>query len=89
MMVRDFHRVREEARKQILEREERLPDYLVACVGGGSNAMGLFHPFLADESVKLLVLKRVGAELARGTCSKISGRKTRCITRDKDMAFVR
>src|SRR5881275_3151286 len=55
MMVRDFHRVIGlEARRQILEREERLPDLLVACVGGGSNAIGLFHPFLQDESVKMV-----------------------------------
>ena len=67
MMVRDFHRViGEEARKQILEREERLPDYLVACVGGGSNAMGLFHPFLADESVKLLGVEAGGRGISRG-----------------------
>ena len=67
MMVRDFHRViGEEARKQILEREERLPDYLVACVGGGSNAMGLFHPFLADESVKMLGVEAGGRGISRG-----------------------
>ena len=49
MMVRDFHRViGDEARRQILEKEERLPDLLVACVGGGSNAIGLFWPFLDD-----------------------------------------
>ena len=67
MMVRDFHRViGEEARKQILEREERLPDYLVACVGGGSNAMGLIHPFLADESVKLLGVEAGGRGINRG-----------------------
>ena len=67
MMVRDFHRViGEEARKQILEREERLPDYLVACVGGGSNAMGLFHPFLADDSVKMLGVEAGGRGISRG-----------------------
>src|SRR5271154_7164384 len=49
MMVRDFHRViGEEARRQILEREHRLPDSIFACVGGGSNAIGIFHPFLGD-----------------------------------------
>ena len=67
MMVRDFHRViGEEARKQILEREERLPDYLVACVGGGSNAMGLFHPFLSDDSVKMLGVEAGGRGIKRG-----------------------
>lgn len=54
MMVRDFHRVIGiEARRQILEKENRLPDLLIACVGGGSNAMGLFHPFIDDESVQM------------------------------------
>src|SRR5213594_1317193 len=54
VMVRNFQRViGDEARRQILEKEERLPDLLVACVGGGSNAMGLFYPFLDDASVKM------------------------------------
>jgi tryptophan synthase beta chain len=67
MMVRDFHRViGEEARRQILEREERLPDYLVACVGGGSNAIGLFHPFLDDASVKMLGVEAGGRGIRRG-----------------------
>lgn len=67
MMVRDFHRViGEEARRQILEREKRLPDYLVACVGGGSNAIGLFHPFLDDESVKMLGVEAGGRGIRRG-----------------------
>ncbi len=52
-IVRDFQRViGVEARRQILEREGRLPDVLVACVGGGSNAIGLFHPFLDDAAVR-------------------------------------
>src|SRR6202020_2623744 len=55
MMVRDFHRViGVEARAQIQEAEKRLPDLLVACVGGGSNAIGLFHAFLGDAAVKML-----------------------------------
>ncbi len=67
MMVRDFHRViGEEARSQILEKEGRLPDYLVACVGGGSNAIGLFHPFLADGSVKMLGVEAGGHGIKRG-----------------------
>jgi tryptophan synthase beta chain len=54
VMVRNFHRIiGDEARKQILDHEERLPDLLLACVGGGSNAIGLFYPFLNDESVKM------------------------------------
>jgi tryptophan synthase beta chain len=53
-MVRDFQRViGEEARAQLLEAEGRLPDVVVACVGGGSNAIGIFHPFLEDEGVAL------------------------------------
>ena len=51
MMVRDFHRIiGDEAARQMLQREERLPDLLVACVGGGSNAIGLFYPFLVMKA---------------------------------------
>jgi tryptophan synthase beta chain len=54
VMVRNFQRViGDEARRQILEQEERLPNLLIACVGGGSNAIGLFYPFLEDASVKM------------------------------------
>ena len=61
VMVRNFHRViGDEARRQILEREERLPDLLIACVGGGSNAIGLFYPFLNDTSVKMLGVEAGG-----------------------------
>ena len=61
VMVRNFHRViGDEARRQILEREERLPDLLIACVGGGSNAIGLFYPFLEDASVKMLGVEAGG-----------------------------
>ncbi len=67
MMVRDFHRViGEEARRQILEREERLPEVLVACVGGGSNAIGLFHPFLGDEDVKMIGVEAGGHGIRHG-----------------------
>jgi tryptophan synthase beta chain len=67
MMVRDFHRVIGiEARRQILEKEERLPDLLVACVGGGSNAIGLFHPFLGDESVKMVGVEAGGEGIVSG-----------------------
>jgi len=67
MMVRDFQRVIGlEARKQILEREERLPDLLIACVGGGSNALGLFHPFLNDESVRMLGVEAGGRGISDG-----------------------
>ena len=61
VMVRNFQRViGDEARRQILEKEERLPDLLVACVGGGSNAMGLFYPFLKDKSVKMVGVEAGG-----------------------------
>ena len=61
VMVRNFHRViGDEARRQILEREERLPDLLIACVGGGSNAIWLFYPFLNDTSVKMLGVEAGG-----------------------------
>ena len=61
MMVRNFQRViGDEARRQILEQEERLPDLLVACVGGGSNAIGLFFPFLEDASVQMLGIEAGG-----------------------------
>ena len=61
MMVRDFHRViGVEAREQILEQEGRLPDLLVACVGGGSNAIGLFHPFIGDEDVRMMGVEAGG-----------------------------
>jgi tryptophan synthase beta chain len=60
-MVRDFHRViGVETRKQILTAEGRLPDAVIACVGGGSNAIGMFHPFIEDESVKLIGVEAGG-----------------------------
>ncbi len=61
VMVRNFHRIMgDEARAQILEREKRLPDLLIACVGGGSNAIGLFYPFLNDPSVRMLGVEAGG-----------------------------
>ena len=67
MMVRDFQAViGEEARAQILEREGRLPDALVAAVGGGSNAMGLFYPFLDDREVRILAVEAAGQGLETG-----------------------
>jgi tryptophan synthase beta chain len=67
MMVRDFQRVIGiEARRQILEREERLPDLLVACVGGGSNAIGLFHPFLEDRQVRMVGVEAGGEGIRTG-----------------------
>ncbi len=66
-MVRDFQSViGREARQQILEQEGRLPDALLACVGGGSNAIGLFHPFLADESVAIYGVEAGGDGIETG-----------------------
>ncbi|MFN0087430.1 MAG: tryptophan synthase subunit beta [Blastocatellia bacterium] len=67
MMVRDFQSViGREARAQMLERAGRLPDYLVACVGGGSNAMGLFHAFLDDSAVRMIGVEAGGRGLTLG-----------------------
>ncbi len=67
MMVRDFHRIiGDEARRQNLQRDERLPDLLIACVGGGSNAIGLFYPFLRDEGVKMTGVEAGGEGIVRG-----------------------
>jgi tryptophan synthase beta chain len=92
MMVRDFQRViGVEARRQILECEERLPDLLVACVGGGSNAIGLFHPFLNDDSVRMIGVEaggegiRSGKHAARfqgGRLGVLQGTKTFVLTDD-------
>jgi tryptophan synthase beta chain len=66
-MVRDFQTViGREAREQILAAEGRLPDALVACVGGGSNAIGLFHPFLDDKSVRLIGVEAAGEGIETG-----------------------
>jgi tryptophan synthase beta chain len=74
LMVRDFQSViGREARQQILEKEGRLPDLLVACVGGGSNSIGLFHPFLNDETVRM-----IGVE-AGGKSSKLGEHAARFI----------
>ncbi len=85
-MVRDFQSViGEEARAQMLEREGRLPDAAVACIGGGSNAMGLFHPFLDDSSVRLIGVEAAGrgidteehaASLSRGRPGVLHGNRT-------------
>ncbi|WP_018126572.1 tryptophan synthase subunit beta [Balneola vulgaris] len=83
MMVRNFHRViGDETKRQLMERENRLPDYLVACVGGGSNAMGFFYPFINDESVKIIGVEAAGygvdsgktaATLTKGTPGILHG----------------
>ncbi|HEY1373621.1 MAG TPA: tryptophan synthase subunit beta [Candidatus Binatia bacterium] len=67
MMVRDFQSViGKEARRQILAAEDRLPDYLVACVGGGSNSIGLFYPFLRDRTVNMIGVEAAGAGISSG-----------------------
>jgi tryptophan synthase beta chain len=86
MMVRDFQSViGREAREQCLQKEGRLPDALIACVGGGSNAIGLFHPFLGDESVKMVGVEAGGdglqtghhaAPLCAGTPGVLHGNRT-------------
>ncbi|MFC1979271.1 tryptophan synthase subunit beta [Chloroflexota bacterium] len=77
MMVRDFQAViGKETREQILAKCNRLPDYVVACVGGGSNAIGIFHPFLDDKEVKLIGVEAAGRGLNTGehAASLIMGR---------------
>ena len=74
-MVRDFHKViGEEAREQVLELTGRLPDAVLACVGGGSNAIGIFHRFISDQSVRLIGLEAGGEGIETGRhASTISG----------------
>jgi tryptophan synthase beta chain len=67
LIVREFQKViGEEAKRQILEKEGKLPDALTACVGGGSNAMGLFYTFIADKSVRLIGVEAAGRGIATG-----------------------
>ncbi|MCP4615273.1 MAG: tryptophan synthase subunit beta [Bradyrhizobium sp.] len=74
MMVRDFQSViGEETKKQMQEAEGRLPDSLVACIGGGSNAMGLFHPFLDDPSVEIFGVEAAGHGLTQLHAASIAG----------------
>jgi len=66
-MVRDFQSViGNETKEQMMEAEGRLPDTLVACIGGGSNAMGLFHPFLDDKSVNIIGVEAAGKGIETG-----------------------
>jgi len=93
MMVRDFQSViGREARRQILQKEGRLPDYLVACVGGGSNSMGLFFPFVKDKAVKMLGVEAAGrglgsgkhsATVQRGAVGVLHGSKSYLLQDDK------
>jgi len=77
MMVRDFQSIiGQETRRQIVEKVGRLPDYIIACVGGGSNAMGIFYPFLDDRKVKLIGVEAAGKGLDTGrhAASLVAGR---------------
>ena len=86
MMVRDFQSIiGRETREQLLEREGRLPDTLVACIGGGSNAIGLFHPFLDEPAVRMIAVEAAGhgvntdksaASIASGTPGVLHGNRT-------------
>ncbi len=96
-IVREFQRViGVEARRQVLEREGRLPDVLVACVGGGSNAIGLFHPFLEDPGVRMVGVEaagegldsgRHGAALCAGTRGVLHGMYTLLLSDDDGQIF--
>ena len=77
LIVRDFQKIiGEEARRQILEKAGRLPDLLVACVGGGSNAMGLFYPFIGDAAVQMVGVEAAGTGLGLGphSASLVAGK---------------
>ncbi len=92
-MVRDLQRIiGDETKKQILEAEGRLPDKIFACVGGGSNSMGMFYPFIDDENVELIGVEAAGlgvetgehaAAFAGGRMGILHGMKT-CILQDDD-----
>jgi len=96
-LVRDLQRViGVEARRQILELEGRLPDVLVACVGGGSNAIGLFHPFLEDADVRMIGVeaggdgvntRRHGATLTTGVPGIFHGKRTIVLSDDDGQIF--
>ncbi len=85
-IVRDFQRViGDEVKKQILEKEGRLPDYIVACVGGGSNSIGIFYPFIENKEVKLIGVEAAGhgvdtdmhaATIAKGSLGVLHGMMT-------------
>jgi tryptophan synthase beta chain len=97
MLVRDFQSIiGREARRQCLEQTGRLPDALVACVGGGSNAIGLFHPFLTDESVRMYGVEAAGdgvetgrhsAPLSAGRIGVLHGNRTYLMT-DNDGQII-
>lgn len=92
-MVRDFQRViGDEVKVQILEKEGKLPDYIVACVGGGSNSIGIFYPFIEDKDVKLIGVEAAGlgidtdqhaATIAKGSLGVLHGMMTYLLQDDE------
>ncbi len=91
MMVRDFQSViGQEARAQCLQQTGRLPDTLVACVGGGSNAMGLFHPFVDDSSVRFVGVEAAGLGFESGKhAATLSAGTARCSARQPYLSVGR
>ena len=98
-IVHEFQKViSEESRRQILEKEGRLPDYVIACVGGGSNAIGAFSQYVADEEVKLVGVEAAGhgldtdkhaATMTKGSVGIVDGMKTYAVFKeDGDLAPV-
>lgn len=93
IMVRDFQRIiGDETKEQILKKEGKLPDYIIACVGGGSNSMGIFYPFVEDEGVKLIGVEAAGlgvdtdkhaASMAKGSVGVLHGMMTYLIQDDE------
>lgn len=91
-IVHEFQKViSEESRRQILEKEGRLPDYVIACVGGGSNAIGAFSQYVADEEVKLVGVEAAGhgldtdkhaATMTKGTVGIVDGMKTYAVFKE-------
>ena len=89
-LVRDFQSIiGKEARAQILEREGRLPDAVMACIGGGSNAIGLFHPFLEDEEVRLIGVEAAGHGIETGEhAAALEWRRARYLARQQNLSFA-
>ena len=90
-IVRDFQRViGVETRRQIVEKEGRLPDAIVACIGGGSNAIGMFHPFIEDEEVALYGVEAAGSGIDnRTSCGCNCGWQRRCFARSVYVCVAR
>ncbi|NLH02482.1 MAG: pyridoxal-phosphate dependent enzyme, partial [Clostridiales bacterium] len=98
LMVREFQSIiGKEAKRQIIEQEGRLPDYLVACVGGGSNAIGLFHPFIEYSEVKIIGVEPAGkgidtgchaASISKGEVGIIHGFKCCTLKEDSDIYSI-